>query len=254
MKIAFRNWFAAAALLLAVVALSSPASAYDQQYQKTVPLPYGGTLHLENVNGPVDIRAWDRESVEIYAVKTAQRSTSDLDLVSINVKSGAGRVDIDTQYPVDQGVDVSVQYRIMVPRRVTLENITTVNGIIQISGVEGTGLLHTVNGDIEVYDCTGGLSARTTNGNIHEEVRVFDAKELTLETMNGSVLVALPSNAGAQLDAQSLNGEIRTERPVMMNGAFGHGSFRGKLGAGGAPMRIRTVNGTIQIAVWKPTV
>jgi DUF4097 and DUF4098 domain-containing protein YvlB len=249
-----KNIFPAAALLLATLALGAPARAFDQTYQKTVALPSGGTLHLENVNGPVDIRAWDRESVEIYAVKKALRSASDLDLVGINVKSGAGRVEINTQYPVDQGVDVTVEYKVMVPRHVTLENITTINGTIQISGVEGTGLLHTVNGDIEVYDCSGGLSARTTNGNIHEEVRTFDAKDLSLETMNGSILVALPANAGAQLDAQSLNGEIRTEKPVMLNGAFGHGSFRGKLGAGGAPIRIRTVNGAIQLVVWKPSV
>jgi DUF4097 and DUF4098 domain-containing protein YvlB len=253
MKFAIRNWFPIAVLILAALAVSSPARAYDQTYQKTVALPSGGTLHLENVNGAIDVRAWDRDEVQIYAVKTAQRA-ADLDLVAINVKSGAGRVDIDTKYPIDQGVDVSVEYRVMVPRRVTLENITTVNGTIHVSGVEGTGMLHTVNGDIEIYDCAGGISARTTNGNIHEELRLLNSKSISLETMNGSVLVALPSNAGAQLDAQSLNGEIRTERPVMLNGAFGHGSFRGKLGAGGAPMRIRTVNGVIQIIVWRPTV
>jgi hypothetical protein len=72
--------------------------------------------------------------------------------------------------------------------------------------------------------------------------------------VNGSVLLAIPANAGAQLDAQSLNGEIRTQKPMMMNGSFGHGSFRGKLGAGGAPLRIRTVNGVIQISLWKSTV
>jgi hypothetical protein len=250
-----RKWLAGIIVLTAVVIFGLPAEAYEQAYEKTVPLAAGGALHLENVNGSIDVRAWDRAEVQIYAVKRAGRSNDDLALVNIDVESTLGRVSIVTRYPSDQGVDVSVDYRIRVPRRVMLENITTVNGVIHVTDVDGGGQLHTVNGDVEVLDCAGGFSARTTNGNIHEELRLLNAKaQVDLESMNGTILVALPANAGADIDAQSLNGDFRTERPVTMNGAFSHGSFRGKLGAGGSPLRIRTVNGAIQLAVWRPSV
>lgn len=248
-----RKWITGAVLFVATVAGSAPARAKDQAYDKTVPLAAGGALILENVNGSVEVSAWDRPEVRIHAVKSARR-TADLDLVTIEVKAVSGKVEVYTRYPSDQGVDVSVEYKIQVPRRVMLENITTVNGNVRVTDVDGGGQLRTVNGDVDVYDCAGGFNARTTNGGIHEELRSLDAKSLALETMNGSILMALPPNAGAEIDAQSLNGVIRTEEPVLLNGAFGHGSFRGKMGAGGAPLRIRTVNGAIQITVWRSTI
>jgi len=254
-----RKWLAGLVVFTVAAICGVPAHAFgqgfEQEYQKTVPLAAGGALHLENVNGSVDVRAWDRAEVQIYAVKRASRSEQDLSLVNIDVDVTLGHVNIVTRYPQDQGVDVSVDYRIRVPRRVLLENISTVNGTIHVTDVDGGGKLHTVNGDVDVIDCAGGFSARTTNGDIHEELRGLTAKaSVELESMNGSILVALPGNAGAELDAQSLNGDFHTEKPVTMNGAFSHGSFRGKLGAGGAPLRIRTVNGAIQLAVWKPSV
>ncbi len=238
---------------LALFVCVAPARANDQTITKTLPFAQGGTLRIENVNGSVEIRGWDREEIEIRAVKSAPRS-ADLDLVQIEIKPAADRVEIETRYPADQGVDVSVEYLIRVPRRVIIENAATVNGAVRVSGVEGSGELRTVNGDVEVSEAGGGFNARTTNGSIREELQSYAAKPLALETMNGSILVALPLNAGAELDAQSMNGEIRTVRPVLLNGAFGRGSFRGKLGAGGAPLRIRTVNGAIQITVWSATV
>lgn len=249
-----RKWLTGAILFTLALVGSAQARPYDQVYEKTMPLAAGGTVRLENVNGTVSVSAWDREEVEIHAVKTARRSSADLNLVDIEVKSTGGRVEVNTRYPSDQGVDVTVEYKIHVPRRVQLESVATVNGNVRVTDVDGGGQLHTVNGDVEVYDCSGGFSARTTNGNVREELRGLDAKDLALETMNGSILLALPPNAGAELDAQSLNGEIRTEEPVLLKGAARHGSFRGKLGAGGVPLRIRTVNGAIQIAVWRSTI
>src|SRR5579864_3462519 len=243
-----RKWLAGLIVFTAAGISGAPAHAYEQAYEKTVPLAAGGSLHLENVNGSVDVRAWDRAEVQIFAVKRGARGDEDLSLVNIDVDATLGHVNIVTKYPKDQGVDVSVDYRIRVPRRVLLENVSTVNGTIHVTDVDGGGKLRTVNGDVDVFDCAGGFSAHTTNGDIHEELRVLTAKaSVELESMNGSILVALPVNAAVDLDAQSLNGDFRTEKPLMMNGAFSPGSFRGKLGAGGAPLRVRTVNGGIQI-------
>jgi DUF4097 and DUF4098 domain-containing protein YvlB len=238
---------------LVLLAFVAPAGAKDQTITKTFPFAAGGVLRIENVNGSVEIRGWDREEIEIRAVKTATRS-EDLDLVQVEIKPAADRVEIETRYPADQGVDVRVEYVIHVPRRVVLETAATVNGAVRVSGVEGTGDLRSVNGDVEVSEAGGGFNAHTTNGNIREELESYASKALLLETMNGSIFVALPSNAGAEIDALSMNGDIRTQRPVLLNGAFARGSFRGKLGAGGALLKMRTVNGAIQISVLSATV
>src|SRR5579862_3315082 len=142
-----RKWLTGAILFVAALGGSAPAHAYDQVFDKTVPLSAGGALILENVNGNVEIHAWDRQEVQIHAVKSARRSSADLGLVTIEVKVVSGKVQVITHYPPDQGVDVGVEYNVQVPRRVLLENITTVNGNVRVTDVDGAGLLHTVNGD-----------------------------------------------------------------------------------------------------------
>jgi len=85
-----KNWLTGAILFVAALAGSAPAKAYDQVYDKTVPLAAGGALILQNVNGSVEVRAWDRPEVQIHAVKSARRSVADLELVTIEVKSASG--------------------------------------------------------------------------------------------------------------------------------------------------------------------
>ena len=87
-----RNWLVGA--LLSAVVCAAPAFAADQAFEKTVPLAAIGTLHLENLNGSVEVRGWDRNEVEIRAVKTARQSPADLNDVSIDVNATPGRVNI----------------------------------------------------------------------------------------------------------------------------------------------------------------
>ncbi|MGH9592616.1 MAG: DUF4097 family beta strand repeat-containing protein, partial [Bryobacteraceae bacterium] len=242
-----RKWFAGF-LLVAGLACVAPAHAIDDNFDKTAPLAPGGALHLENINGSVDVTAWDRNVVEIQAVKSTRRDPADLQRVTIEVVEKTGRVDVLTHYPQDGSVDVTVEYHVHVPRHVRLDHVATVNGNVRVTGVDGQGELRTVNGNVELYDCAGGFNARSTNGGIREELYRLDPAEFSLQTINGSILLAVPPNTAAELDARSMNGDIRSDVPVSVNGAFSPGKFHGKLGAGGKFVHIRTVNGAIQIA------
>ena len=231
-----------------------PVRAADQLYERSTPARKRRHGQLENVNGSIDLRGWDREAVEIHAVKTTRRDVSDLDRVTVEVRTLPNRVEILTHYPKDQGVDVSVDYEVHVPERVILEHIITVNGSIKMAGVEARGELRTVNGNIEAYNCAGSISAHTTNGNLREELSKIGSSEMELDTVNGSVILAVPPDASAELDARSMNGEVRSSLPVTVASAFTAGAFRGKLGAGGPLLDIRTVNGAIELDTLKGTI
>lgn len=241
-------------LVLAAV-LAGPAFASEEVFQRTYPLPPGGTFELQNVNGPVVVSGWERNEVEIHAVMTARRHVEDLQRVKIEVQALPGRVSVETRYPQDEGVEVGVEYRVRVPHRVLLGHLITVNGTVRVSGVEGTGELRSVNGDVEALDSAGRFRARTTNGNIRLELRHLEGEgALSAETVNGSVYLALPPGAGGELDVRSLNGDFRSELPVTVEGALGAREFHGRMGAGGASIRIRTVNGSVRIANLRATI
>lgn len=246
-----RKWLAGAVLAGAVLFSGAATQAAEQSWAKTFPLAPGGKFALVNVNGSVDVRGWDRDTVEIRAVKSA-RNPEDLQRVTIEANAAAGRVEIITHYPEEEGVDAGVEFHVRVPSRVMLERVMTVNGNVDVAGIEGKATLHTVNGNVEAFNCAGSFSARTTNGNIREELSRLDA-DSALETVNGSVMIALPKSAGAQVEAQSMNGEVRTELSLSMLSGYVPGKLTGKLGGGGPALRLYSVNGAIQIVLLKPT-
>jgi DUF4097 and DUF4098 domain-containing protein YvlB len=244
----------AGSLLLWVLSLR-PTHAADQPFDRTVPLPAGAALTLQNVNGPVEVRGWDRAEARIQALKRASREGTDLALVEIEVHSSAGRLDISTHYAQDlQGLDVSVEYLLHVPEHTLLEHIATINGSIRIAGMDSTGDLRTVNGNIEAYNCAGSWSAHTTNGSISEELARLAAPSATLETVNGSVTLALAPNASVELDLRSMNGEVHSELPMAVRSGFLRGEVHGKIGGGGPALHVRAVNGGIRLETLKPTV
>lgn len=247
----------AVSLLIAAAAaiLAAPGFAVDEVFQQTYPLPAGGAFQLQNVNGSVQVSGWERDEVEVYALKSARQSHRDLRRVNIEVQARADSITVQTHYPPDEGVEVSVEFHIRVPRRVELRRVATVNGAVRVFSVEGVGELRSVNGNIEVFDSAGRLSARTTNGNVRMELRRLDAgSPLTIETVNGSVVIALPPGTGAEIDLRSLNGDFRSELPLTLQGSLGPREVRGRLGPGGSPLRIRTVNGGIRVVTMRPTV
>ena len=252
-----RRAFGLAALFVLFLTASSvvPCFAITKEFNQNYPLQPGGSFELQNVNGPVELEGWDGDTVQIHAVKTAKNKESDLDLVSIEVDAKYGAVSVSTHYPQNEGVEVAVEYTVRVPNKARVEHVGTVNGTLRVSGIEAVEELHTVNGNIEVYDGGGSVHARTTNGNVHLELlHGADKNGAVAETTNGSVLVAIPSDTQADLEARCLNGNFSSELPVAFESTLRPREMHGKIGHGGAPLRLHTVNGGIRLIALRSTV
>jgi hypothetical protein len=242
------------ALILAL-AWAVPSFAISKEFNQSYPLQAGGSFELQNVNGTVDVQGWDRNEVEIHAVKTAKQKESDLERVSIEVNAKPGSVAVATRYPQDEGVEVVVEYTVHVPHGAHVEHLGTVNGTLRIAGVEEIGDLHGVNGSIEVYDGGGAVHAHTTNGNLHLELtHICEVNGATAETTNGSVLLAIPVDTQAVIEARSMNGNFFSELPLSMQSTQRPREMRGTLGHGGPPIKLRTVNGGIRIVALRSTI
>ncbi len=242
-------------ILVGLFVLTTPGFATVQVFDQTYPLRSGGKFTLENVNGSVQVDGWEREEVEVQAVKTARVNRADLERVQIEVEAGANGVAVRTRYPRDEGVEVAVDYRVHVPYRVLLGEVQTVNGSVVVRGVEGTGVVRSVNGNVDVLDSSGRFNARTTNGNVRLELRRLEnGAPMSVSTVNGSVVLALPADAQANLEVRSMNGDFHSELPIQMAGSFRARGFRGRLGSGGGGLSIQTVNGGIRLVLERPSV
>jgi hypothetical protein len=68
------------------------------------------------------------------------------------------------------------------------------------------------------------------------------------------LLLAVPSDVQANLDARCLNGNFSSELPLALESSLRPREIHGKLGKGGAPIHLRTVNGGIRVVVLRSTV
>jgi hypothetical protein len=242
-------------LSLALAIAAVPGFAISKEFNQTYSLQPGGTFDLQNVNGTVEVQGWDREVVEVHAVKTAKVRESDLERVSIDVSAKPSGVSIQTRYPQDEGVEVAVEYLIHVPHGAKVEHLGTVNGTLRVAGVDEVDDLRTVNGNIEVYEANSDVRAHTTNGNVRLELAHLHGVTATVaETTNGSVVLALPSNSEADLEARCLNGNFQSELPFALESTLKPREIHGKLGRGGSPIKLHTINGAIRVVALRTTV
>jgi hypothetical protein len=252
-----RNLLTRSLLIAAgLLAFSLPSRATTNQlFDKVYPLSSGGNFQLDNVNGSVQVEGWDRDEVEVTAVKTADADPDNLDQVQIDVESLPGQIAVHTLYPSNEGTaGVTVEYHVHVPNKVLLSGVKTVNGSVCVKGVEGGGDIRSVNGDVEVTDSDGRFNAKTTNGNLTLQLRnVATGAPMNIETVNGSVFLTLPSDARANLKVQNMNGDFSSELPMKAATApTTVGAFSAKLGTGGGQISLRTINGAIHLVRERP--
>jgi DUF4097 and DUF4098 domain-containing protein YvlB len=225
---------------------------------QTFPLQAGGYLSLENVNGDVTIEGWKKNEVSISAVKNGK--SKDLDRIKIVVEvdkyEGKDWIHIETEYVESRDGFLSflksagsIDYTIKAPSDAILEDIELVNGNLKVAGITGYLSLGTVNGSITATDMAGNAWVETVNGNLDLSFdKMSDGQTVDLESVNGAISLRIPAKANAQVDAETLNGNISSEFGLTVEkGEWVGRSMEGLVGSGGARITIETVNGNIDI-------
>lgn len=250
-------------LLLALGALPAAAQSRDR-WTWTGDVPAGGTLEIRNVNGLVRTeRGGDR--VEIVATKRATRGS--VDVVEIRVELDGDDVIVCALWPNHSAGSsgchtdgmrprrddwkvkdqVEVEFLVRVPRTVRFVG-STVNGDVEARGLGADARIATVNGSALV-ETAGTAEASSVNGDVTARLgRLGDARALKFTSVNGDVRVALPADAGFDLDASTVNGDIQSDFPVTVSGRLRRQQLRGRIGGGGPRLGLTTVNGGVRVS------
>lgn len=218
-----------------------------QQFERSYALSPHGRIRIENRYGDVCITTWDRDEVRIEAIKSAA-DAGRLDDASIIVDSSAERLVVRTQYAgVESEEPASVEYRITVPRTATLDEIRLTNGALSISGLAGAVKATSVNGNIKAERLEGKADLATINGQVEAGFnRVSASQPISLRSVNGKIVLSIPSGSGAQLIAQNRSGGIQTDLDRPTPQLAGH-HLETVIGSGGPQIQLHNVNGGISI-------
>ncbi|HJO25228.1 MAG: DUF4097 family beta strand repeat-containing protein [Myxococcota bacterium] len=126
-------------------------------------------------------------------------------------------------------------------------NVTTSNAKVCCCNTRGKLVARSSNGKIELNDHCGSVNATTSNGLIRASVEELGRRGVQLATSNGRIVLELPDEVDAEVDIRVDNGVIRNDRPLCKASRERNGRLRGRLGNGGAPIRLRTSNGSISL-------
>jgi DUF4097 and DUF4098 domain-containing protein YvlB len=228
-----------------------------EAFNQTYPLTANGLVSIANINGDVHISAWDRNEVKVDAVKRAY-SPDRLSEVTIEVTNTADSVMIKSKYPErnqtfenrNRGNNpASVEYTLTIPRGARLDGAELVNGSLDIEGVQGDVHASLVNGRVKAGGLSGEVKLSTVNGSVEANVATFDAaKGVTLNSVNGSIVLIVPSGANAQVKASTVHGAITNDFGLAVeDGQYVGHSLSGQIGSGGVRIRLNNVNGSITI-------
>ena len=103
------------------------------------------------------------------------------------------------------------------------------------------------NGKIELEGHRGSIDASTSNGLIHCTLEQLGSQGVALATSNGRIVLDLPETVDAEVDIRVDNGVIRNDRELCKAIRERSGELRGRLGKGGATIRLRTSNGSVSL-------
>ena len=167
----------------------------------------------------------------------------------VSAKSGDGAIDIErvTGRVQLRSGDGSIRGRSLGGE----VNATTGDGSIKIDGVNGVLSVDTGDGSIAVGGKLARVHARSGDGSvtIRAEPGSEPDADWDISTGDGSVTLELPDGFDAELDAHTGDGGIRMQDVTVSNvtGTLGKNTVRGRLGAGGREVRVRTGDGSITL-------
>ncbi|HUI29976.1 MAG TPA: DUF4097 family beta strand repeat-containing protein [Candidatus Acidoferrales bacterium] len=229
-----------------------------EEFHQSYALSDGGSVRLNNINGGVEIKVWDKREVEVDAEKRADDKDM-MEQLQIVVNASQDLVDIDTKYPDDNNTHNDhgpwVEYTITVPRDANLDRIKIINGDIEISGVGGKMNASTINGIVRASDVKNDCILETVNGTIDADFASLKSRcDLRIKSVNGSIAVNLPADLNARIKAKTVSGHISNDFGIVLSRDSDDHSFvkigdsiDGKIGNGDGYVNAETVNGSIKI-------
>jgi len=257
MKVVHSHSMVASHAFLAETIQKVRGDELTEEFHQTYPLTAAGRVSIANINGDVRISAWDRNEVKVDAVKRAYNQQR-LSEVTVDVTNTADSVMIKTRYPErNQNFETrnrennpaSVEYTVTVPRGARLDSAELVNGSLDIEGLQGDVHASLVNGQVKAGGLSGEIKLSTVNGGIEANVASLnESKGVTLNSVNGPIVLVVPSGASAQIKASTVHGAITNDFGLAVDdGQYVGHNLSGQIGTGGPRIRLSNVNGSITI-------
>jgi DUF4097 and DUF4098 domain-containing protein YvlB len=243
-----------------LAALAPPADA-AQNITKRAVVAADVAVDVSNVQGRVDVSAWDRNEVELVAVLESDKDTLDFVASEREVRIEVRRPEKHKHW---NGEDDDANLTLRVPRGTRLA-VSTVSADLAVTGVRGVQRLNTVSGDLRTQAFDESVSTRSVSGDItlsgqggkamvntdnvsgnsvvtgirgsfdgetvsgDIDVSIAAAERLNAKTVSGDLRASAELTSAARVSLGSVSGEIRLAIKPPVNAELEADSFSGDI-------------------------
>jgi hypothetical protein len=241
--------------LISLLSTFSHAEVVDE-IEKSFAVNHQASFQLDNVNGSLAVKAWNKPTIKVTATITADNQ-ADRDNIMVNMQQTPNGVITETRYK-EQGSwgrnshqnSAKVDYLVMVPANSSLSAIDLVNGAFSVENVKGEVQAKLVNGAIKAKGLASNSELSTVNGSIKVSYSELanDLNRIDVETVNGSIKVSVPKALNASVEAETMHGSIKTDFGLTVKKSFLGGShLSGDIGRGDVSITMTSVNGSVKL-------
>lgn len=217
---------------------------------RTFALKEGATLSLRNVSGDIKIEGWNETNAEVTIVKHGG-SDDQRRRARITSSNKENQLTLATAHEAMSG-DVEIDYHIRLPRDMKHVEIVSLNSEVEISNIAGSVALNIQSGKIDLENIGGVVRTQLIKGKTTialNDKTLAGREPYNISAVNGDVELTIEPHIKTDIKAEVIDGDIEpddefgfevTERPIGKH-------LVGSTGAGGKPIVIKVVNGTIKI-------
>jgi len=273
-------------LLAGVLVLGSAAGAQAEEVTKSFTVSGHASVKVGTDDGSVRVSTGDIKQVEVRVIYSGYKLDQDLrvsatqsgDTVEVVAKTISkwgfhwgsihNSLRVEVHMPKDADLTVNTGDGSVEAESINGNlDVHTGDGSIRVQGAKGDIRLRTGDGSIEGRDLDGRVDVTTGDGHVNLEGR-FDVLNIktgdgsvtararggskvqsgwNIHTGDGSIDLDLPGEIQANLDVTTHDGHISLGIPVTVEGTFSTSRISGKMNGGGAPIVVRTGDGSIHL-------
>jgi DUF4097 and DUF4098 domain-containing protein YvlB len=226
-------------------------------------------LIIDNVTGSIDVAASNGSAVEADITRTLSAESQDRIALArkevrldVTQEGGLVRLMVDGTFRHGySGYHAAYDFKLRVPRDIKLDLRTVNHAKITVQGTSGDFAISNVNGGIEMSDIQGSGSVHTVNGPVKVTFARNPSGPTSFKSVNGTLDVSFRPGLNADVKMKTMNGGLFTDFPVSTlpiagslperrDGKFVWHSNRltgVRIGGGGPELDFETLNGDVLI-------
>ena len=225
------------------------------EWHKTYTTSASPTVEIDDINGKINVDTSSGNTVEVSAVKTAHGASPDaakanLERITLVETATASAVKIETTCrpaPASSPAMPKSIITVKVPAGASVKFVT-INGTVEIDGVQGAVVAETTNGKVHAAHISGAIDASTTNGGVDVAVTAGRGRRRQVVVHEWRRL----ARAAARRQGDGVGGSgQRRDRADNLSIDTTESSRRhleGRMNGGGPRVHLETTNGGITIS------